>query len=330
MIQWVHQVASLLGYCEGVQSTAHPEATRDYISKSGKTKPPSGYNNFFRDNGMRLSEIKRRRDPKRLFSLASRVTWEKNPPKAGERNDSTTKCHDFDSHNYVDEKEGEANANSCHNSPLTQFATKVSSDGSTGSQDSSDSFSKDSENPLRFYTGSKRNLLSPSSTGSLRIATSSSMISDLTEMRNERDESTDTVSNDSNDEIRSHDSSDSFSREAIDSLPVYTGSKRNLLLASRSGSTRATDTISILSDLMEEFKKGSEGTHIASNDSNVEASKWSLSADVTDLSTSSDEEDSESVLTGNLLQTRFKSHRTEEGKQTFFPVNEESRGPASC
>ena len=77
VIRWVHAVASQLQFCEGIKSTSHPESTRDYVSKSGKTEPPAGWYNFGEDNGTRLEAIKKRRDPRNVFSLASRVSWQK-------------------------------------------------------------------------------------------------------------------------------------------------------------------------------------------------------------------------------------------------------------
>ena len=77
VIRWVHAVASQLQFCEGVKSTSHPESTRDFVGKSGKTEPPSGWYNFEEENGTRLEAIKKRRDPRNVFSLASRVSWQK-------------------------------------------------------------------------------------------------------------------------------------------------------------------------------------------------------------------------------------------------------------
>lgn len=77
VIRWVHAVASQLQFCDGIKSTSHPESTRDYVSKGGKTEPPNGWYNFGEDNGTRLEAIKKRRDPRNVFSLASRVSWQK-------------------------------------------------------------------------------------------------------------------------------------------------------------------------------------------------------------------------------------------------------------
>ena len=61
---------------EGIQSTTHPESTRDQVSKSGRTKPPNGWYNFDEINGRKLMAIKQKRDPKNVFSLASRISWQ--------------------------------------------------------------------------------------------------------------------------------------------------------------------------------------------------------------------------------------------------------------
>lgn len=76
VIRWVHAVASQLQFCQGIKSTSHPESTRDYVSKSGKSEPPVGWYNFCFENGQRLEAIKKRRDPRNVFSLASRVSWQ--------------------------------------------------------------------------------------------------------------------------------------------------------------------------------------------------------------------------------------------------------------
>ena len=91
IIRWVHAVASELHFCEGIKSTSHPESTRDYVSKSGISEPPIGWYNFEEDNGARLEAIKKRRDPRNVFSLASRVSWRKNEHSA-EKHQSPAKA----------------------------------------------------------------------------------------------------------------------------------------------------------------------------------------------------------------------------------------------
>merc|ERR1711920_28199 len=49
VIKWVHLLANQLSHCHGIRSTTHPEALRDIVSKSGKTKPPKGWYNFTPD-----------------------------------------------------------------------------------------------------------------------------------------------------------------------------------------------------------------------------------------------------------------------------------------
>ena len=48
---------------------------RDQVSKSGRSKPPPGWYNFDEQTGKRLMEIKNKRDPKNVYSLASRMSW---------------------------------------------------------------------------------------------------------------------------------------------------------------------------------------------------------------------------------------------------------------
>eukprot|EP00551_Chaetoceros_affinis_P005561 CAMPEP_0203670962 /NCGR_PEP_ID=MMETSP0090-20130426/6899_1 /ASSEMBLY_ACC=CAM_ASM_001088 /TAXON_ID=426623 /ORGANISM="Chaetoceros affinis, Strain CCMP159" /LENGTH=965 /DNA_ID=CAMNT_0050535951 /DNA_START=198 /DNA_END=3091 /DNA_ORIENTATION=+ len=75
VMNWVHWVVNQLHRAEGVQSTSHPESIRDQVSKSGRTKPPAGWYNFDERSGKKLMEIKNKRDPKNVFSLASRISW---------------------------------------------------------------------------------------------------------------------------------------------------------------------------------------------------------------------------------------------------------------
>ena len=72
---WVHWIVKKLNLCEGVQSSAVPESMRDLVSKSGKSKPPSGWYNFSELSGRKLNQIKNQRDPRNVFSFASRVSW---------------------------------------------------------------------------------------------------------------------------------------------------------------------------------------------------------------------------------------------------------------
>lgn len=74
--KWVNWVANQLHKAEGIQSTTHPESTRDQVSKSGRTKPPNGWYNFDEISGRKLMAIKQKRDPKNVFSLASRISWQ--------------------------------------------------------------------------------------------------------------------------------------------------------------------------------------------------------------------------------------------------------------
>eukprot|EP00549_Striatella_unipunctata_P011204 CAMPEP_0118713502 /NCGR_PEP_ID=MMETSP0800-20121206/25554_1 /TAXON_ID=210618 ORGANISM="Striatella unipunctata, Strain CCMP2910" /NCGR_SAMPLE_ID=MMETSP0800 /ASSEMBLY_ACC=CAM_ASM_000638 /LENGTH=427 /DNA_ID=CAMNT_0006618965 /DNA_START=72 /DNA_END=1355 /DNA_ORIENTATION=+ len=76
VIAWVQLVANKLNSSDQVRSTAHPESTRDLVSKSGRTKPGPGWYNFTKGNGTKLEEIKKARDPRNVFSLASRVSWD--------------------------------------------------------------------------------------------------------------------------------------------------------------------------------------------------------------------------------------------------------------
>jgi len=74
--EWVNWVVKQLHVAKGTQSTAHPESMRDQVSRSGKTKPSSGWYNFDEVTGKRLAEIKSKRDPRSVFCLASRISWQ--------------------------------------------------------------------------------------------------------------------------------------------------------------------------------------------------------------------------------------------------------------
>ena len=77
--QWVHSIVRKLHLLEGVQSSVVPEAMRDLVSKSGNTKPPKGWYNFGEWSGRKLDGIKGARDPRNVFSFASRVSWSRDP-----------------------------------------------------------------------------------------------------------------------------------------------------------------------------------------------------------------------------------------------------------
>lgn len=75
VIGWVRWIVLQLHLCDGVMSTTHPESNRDQVSKSGKSKPPNGFYNCTPETGKRLLSVKNKRDPRNVFSLASRVSF---------------------------------------------------------------------------------------------------------------------------------------------------------------------------------------------------------------------------------------------------------------
>ena len=77
--QWVHSIVRKLHLLEGVQSSVVPEAMRDHVSKSGNTKPPKGWYNFGEWSRRKLDGIKGAKDPRNVFSFASRVSWSRDP-----------------------------------------------------------------------------------------------------------------------------------------------------------------------------------------------------------------------------------------------------------
>jgi len=73
---WINWVVKQLHLCDGIYSTAHPETNnRDRQSQTNETEQPQGSHNFSEINGKRLMEIRKRRDPNKTFSNASRVSW---------------------------------------------------------------------------------------------------------------------------------------------------------------------------------------------------------------------------------------------------------------
>jgi len=73
---WINWVVKQLHLCEGIHSTAHPETnSKDRHSQSDENEQPQGSHNFSEINGKRLIEIRERRDPNKVFSNASRVSW---------------------------------------------------------------------------------------------------------------------------------------------------------------------------------------------------------------------------------------------------------------
>ncbi len=58
----------------GVQSTAHPETQRDQM-RADKKQQAKGWYNFDESSGKKLMQIKQKRDPKNVFSLASEIKW---------------------------------------------------------------------------------------------------------------------------------------------------------------------------------------------------------------------------------------------------------------
>mmetsp|Transcript_18034 Transcript_18034/g.23920 ORF Transcript_18034/g.23920 Transcript_18034/m.23920 type:complete len:628 (-) Transcript_18034:524-2407(-) len=121
--KWVHWVANQLNFCEGICSTAHPESARDQVSKSGRSDPPPGWYNFSRENGSRLNKIKQKRDPRNVFSLASRISWA-DPTHGCSRN---VPVRQSSSRSISAGREGVVSANDCFATSASTLHTKVDS-----------------------------------------------------------------------------------------------------------------------------------------------------------------------------------------------------------
>lgn len=75
VLSWVRWIVIQLHLCEGVMSTTHPESNRDQVSKSGKSSPLLGWYNCSPFTGKHLINVKNKRDPRNVFSLASRISF---------------------------------------------------------------------------------------------------------------------------------------------------------------------------------------------------------------------------------------------------------------
>jgi len=120
VIKWVHQTVNKLHRCEGIRSTVHPESYRDQVSRSGKRKP-DGFYNFSEENGRRLMSIKYRRDPKKVFSLTSRISFKEDVDYASENATLGTQRTDISGVKTL--KDGEVNPPECVSPPRKSLST---------------------------------------------------------------------------------------------------------------------------------------------------------------------------------------------------------------
>jgi FAD/FMN-containing dehydrogenases len=110
--RWVHWVVNKLHLCEGIRSGVHPESMLDMVSKSGKSKPPMGWYNFNEHSGRKLNILKYQRDPRNVFSFASRVSWSRSlSEKFDDSLDDKTTSTDMKDVEFV--KDGEAQPADC-------------------------------------------------------------------------------------------------------------------------------------------------------------------------------------------------------------------------
>jgi len=109
---WVQWIVNKLHLCENVRSGVHPESMMDMVSKSGKSKPPAGWYNFTEHSGRKLNIIKHVRDPRNVFSFASRVSWSRSLAGPVDLdNDDTTICTEI--HQAENVKDGEIQPTDC-------------------------------------------------------------------------------------------------------------------------------------------------------------------------------------------------------------------------
>jgi len=120
VIKWVQQTVNKLHKCEGIKSTVHPESYRDQVSRSGRRKS-DGFYNFSEENGRRLMAIKQRRDPKKVFSLTSRISFKEDADHNSENATIVSQHTGISSVKSL--KDGEVNPPECVSPPRKSLST---------------------------------------------------------------------------------------------------------------------------------------------------------------------------------------------------------------
>jgi len=142
--RWVQWIVNKLHLCEGVRSGVHPESMMDMVSKSGKSKPPAGWYNFTEHSGRKLNIIKHQRDPRNLFTFASRVSWSRSlTGPVDVDNDDTTISTEI--HHAQNVKDGEIQPTDCL-TPQKAFGNAILGNASTDDFDSEVEGSDDIDN----------------------------------------------------------------------------------------------------------------------------------------------------------------------------------------
>lgn len=130
---WVQWIVNKLHLCKNVRSGVHPESMMDMVSKSGKSKPPAGWYNFNEHSGRKMNIIKHQRDPRNVFSFASRVSWSRSLAGPVDLdNDDTTISTEL--HQAENVRDGEIQPTDC----LTPQKKKLSDDAILGTASADD------------------------------------------------------------------------------------------------------------------------------------------------------------------------------------------------
>ena len=157
---WVDVLVKQLHRCPGVQSTAHPESARDQVRKSGK-RPPEGWYNFDEDTGKRLTEIKKKRDPRKVFSLSSRISWSMNLGSS----DSIVAMASIASLGSVEVvRDGEINPSDCLSPTRKEHSTRSLKSHDSGSDQHHSSCEDDQDTNTKDYEEGNQDGITPGMT----------------------------------------------------------------------------------------------------------------------------------------------------------------------
>lgn len=169
---WVHWIVNKLHLCEGIRSGVHPESMLDMVSKSGKSKPPMGWYNFTEHSGRKLNIIKYQRDPRNVFSLASRVSWSRSlSDNYGADSDAKTITTEIQNVEIV--KEGEIQPADCFSPKPTEAISMLgtaSTDDFDEEQDCDDYDNEVGENIHNVLSSNPSEVSASSTTDEVSIA----------------------------------------------------------------------------------------------------------------------------------------------------------------
>ena len=175
--RWVQWIVNKLHLCDGVRSGVHPESMMDMVSKSGKSKPPVGWYNFTEHSGRKLNIIKHQRDPRNVFTFASRISWSRSlsGPVDVDNDDTTISTEINDAE---DVKDGEIQPTDCL-TPQKVAGDAIMRNASTDDFDSEVEGSDDIDNSDHILQKQASELFAVPSENSAEEKDDSSVSSDL-------------------------------------------------------------------------------------------------------------------------------------------------------